>query len=279
MNEPRRADIERLFGEFDADLSRVDGDEFPRSTFGTHLALALDQTLSNVAFAADDVCLDMGCGSGLQALTMLNSGAPRVAAFDINERAVELVSARFDRLVPGANVEIAVVDVASAPRVPRPYRVMAFNPPGFVKPSPRTSALMDQALFARSVDDLPRPLLTEFLEKWVAPQLVVGGIVAFTWATFVRVVGQPPTPSGVIELVEQALTAEVSGARDGRMKAIRAPLAGYPGYDVFDGLSEETVHLEKIDFENSTFEFYVVVLERTSADTYSWVDPGLTRDR
>ena len=272
-------DIEQLFRAFDADLAEIDDDEFPRSTLGTHLARALDVTLRALSFGATDCCLDMGCGSGLQALTMLNAGAPNVAAFDINERAIQLATARFERLAPGSNVETGVIDVSNPPHTARTYRVMGFNPPGFVKPSPRTTALMDQALFAGSRGDAARPLLVDFLEKWVAPQLPTGGILAFTWATFVRVPGRRADTNGLVEMIEDALDAEITGVPDDTIDAIRAPLAGYPGYDVFEGLSEETVHLEKIDFENSSFEFHVIVLERTAAHTYAWIDPGLTRAR
>ncbi len=103
--------------------------------------------------------------------------------------------------------------------------------------------------------------------------------MAFTWATFVRVPGRRPDASGLIEMIEDALDAKITGAPDDTIDGTRAPLAGYPGYDVFEGLSEETVHLEKIDFESSTFEFYVIVLERIAPATYEWVDPGLTRDK
>ena len=139
---------------------------------------------------------------------------------------------------------------------------MAFNPPGFVKPTERSGELMDQALYAGSASEKSRPLAVEFLENWVKPPLVVGGVVALTWASFVRVAGVPPTPRGLITMFADALDASIDGLPAEHLRPMQAPLAGYPGYDVRDGLSADTVHLDKIDFDAATFDFYVVLLRR-----------------
>ena len=90
-------DIDRLFATFDGDLGATDEGEFPRSTLGSALARALDDQLRREPLDTADVVLDMGCGSGLQAFTMLNAGAHRVDAMDINARAVNLAAARLSR--------------------------------------------------------------------------------------------------------------------------------------------------------------------------------------
>ena len=75
-------------------------------------------------------CLDMGCGSGIQSVSLLRAGAEKVFAVDVNSNALEATKLRAQKLGHSAGAIIFLrSDLFSSLAPLEKFDFIAFNPP------------------------------------------------------------------------------------------------------------------------------------------------------
>jgi len=159
---------------------RVSRDVFSPKHFGTSRFMA-----RHVRVGAGDVVLDMGTGSGIQAIIAAQAGA-RVVAADVSPEAVRCARANVESNGLADRVSVVESDLFASLEPGERFTVILFTPP-YLEGTPRTA--LDRALF-----DPGKALLRRFFAEaggWLAP----GGCVQMVYSS----VADPPRALAIAE--------------------------------------------------------------------------------
>jgi Ribosomal protein L11 methyltransferase (PrmA) len=216
--------------------------EFPVSAMSRKMAGVLDALIRGCPALRDPnaTCLDMGTGSGVHAFVSLRAGVPLVVGIDASKKALAHTEKRATRLIEHgvlpvnvrARLQLQVGDVQVMNRSEeRRYRLMTFNPPGFLKPSvpiddddPLDRGVYEDCANSPHVADPHRSMAMRYLSSWAKAFLEIGGYLVITWPLIQRrlayVAGHSNlgVPSHPLEVI-----ASVSGWNIAPIDAVRQP--------------------------------------------------------
>jgi SAM-dependent methyltransferase len=163
--------------------------EFPLSRMSRSVAEELWK-ISSRAIPKELSGLDVGTGTGVHAILMVAKGIKRVVAIDVNNAAVQLASARADRVLDRSSRAAVTFLVSSLDDADvlgnEKFGVVTFNPPSFFRfgDSEELSPACSGVYIDHGWQEATKPehsLLYRFFERVVLPKLAIGGHVICSW--------------------------------------------------------------------------------------------------
>lgn len=301
-------DGQRVLEEVEADLHQSgerSGPEFPVSVMSREMAGVLDTLIRRCPALRDPtaICLDMGTGSGVHAFVSLAAGVPSVVGIDACDSALAHTHERAKRLVDRGVLPVDtttrfqlqagdVHEPSSAET--RRFRLMTFNPPGFLKASspiddddPLDRGVYEDNASSPHAADPQRSMAMRYLSSWAKALLEIGGYLVITWPLIQRRLAYATghsdlsIPSHPLEVISSG-----SGWNIAPIDAVRqpsttlftnfAPITGYGlGASFATAMHGPTVSPliahDLIDWANYRFRFGVLVLQRMDSNTLSLV--------
>lgn len=301
-------DGQRVLDEVEADLHQAgerSGPEFPVSAMSREMAGVLDTLIRSCPALREPTaaCLDMGTGSGVHAFVSLAAGVPSVLGIDLCDRALAHTRERATRLVhrgvlpvdAKTRFQLRAGDVhePSNPEEQR-FRLMTFNPPGFLKASspiddddPLDRGVYEDSVWSPDVGDPHRSMTMRYLSSWAKPLLEIGGYLVITWPLIQKRLAYatghsdlriPSHPLDVISSLSGWNIAPADAVRQPATTLLSnlAPITGYGLGASFatamhgPEVSSLIAH-DLLDWANYRFRFGVLVLQRTDVGTLALV--------